>query len=119
MPEPTVDLLDDLDEEELYVELGKQLLGEGLSFGPEDFARYKTFATTWLTEHIAQIRVAVCGKTAPKPGEPAGRGDALIEAATVADCLAALCGKPAALVAAVILVRRGLDDLCNKDSDQA
>ncbi len=109
MSEMSLADLDGLDDDELYIELGKQLLGGGLSFGPEDFARYKAYAVKWLAEHIAEIRTAVCGKRA---ADPSRAGDALIEAATVADCLAGLCGKPAAMLAGVILVRRGIDTLC-------
>lgn len=115
MAEANLDALVDCDDDELLIKLGRELLGDGLSFGPEDFARYKGFAIRWLDEHISEMRTAVCRHRAAKAVGDATGSDTLIEMATVADCLAALYGKPAALVAAVILVRRGLDALCGQE----
>jgi hypothetical protein len=115
MAQANLEALIDCDDDELFIELGRELLGDGLSFGPEDFARYKGFAISWLDEHIAEMRAAVCGHRAAKTVTGDTSSDALIEMATVADCLAALYGKPAAMVAAVILVRRGLDALCGRE----
>ena len=101
-----------LDDDELYARLGGELLGDGLSFGPEDFARYRDFAVRWVREHVADLRARVCGRVPARDPESKGGTDALMDMAAVADCLVSLLGKPAATVAGVILVRRGLDTLC-------
>lgn len=103
---------EDFDEDELYIELGAELLGKGLSFGPEDFGRYRAYAVKWLSEHLSEMRSTVCGTRAVITLQSTDGGDRAMEVATVADCLTALYGKPAAAVAAVILIRRGLDNLC-------
>lgn len=114
MTDPPLTLrgLAELDDDELQFELGKQLLGEGLPFGPGDSARYRRFAEKWLTDHLNEIRQSVCGAPSVVSIRSAESSVPLIEAATVADALAALYGRPAAMVAAIILVRRGLAALC-------
>jgi hypothetical protein len=54
----------------------------------------------------------VCGQPAVVDMQSNEGGNVLMEAATVADCIAALYGRPTATVAAVILARRGLSRLC-------
>jgi hypothetical protein len=103
--------LEDLDDDELLVELGKQLSGEGLGFSPEDFSRLKNMAQEWLRDHLGEIRRATCGKQFVHSIKSEG-GSALLDMVTVVDSLAALYGRATAGVAAVILVRRGLDTLC-------
>jgi hypothetical protein len=113
VPDLTPQDLIDFDDDELYAELGNQLLGEGLSFGPEDFARFKRFAVKWLDQHLSEIKSAVCGQPTVVAMQSDKGGNALMEMATVADCIVALYGRPTATVAAVILVRRGLTKLCS------
>ena len=105
---------DDFDEDELYAELGAELLGKRLSFGPEDFGRYRAYAAKWFKEHLQEMRNVVCGTTAVIALRSTDGRDRAIEAATVADCLVTLYGKPAAAVAGVLLVRRGVDTLCGE-----
>ena len=112
MTELTQEQLFDFDDDELYAELGSRILGEGASFGPEDLGRYRRFATKWLDQHLAEIKEAVCGHPAVEFLQSGESSNGLLEAATVADCLAAVYGRPTATVAAVILVRRGLNTLC-------
>jgi hypothetical protein len=112
MIELTQKQLFEFDDDELYAELGNRILGEGASFGPEDFGRYRRFATKWLDQHLAEIKDAVCGHPAVEYLQFSENSNMLLEAATVADCLAAVYGRPTATVAAVIVVRRGLNTFC-------
>ena len=101
-----------MDEEELLEELGESLLGTGPGFSPSDFERSIRFAQAWLGDRREELRRQVCGEVWPKL-EKGGGFDAMTDAAAVADSLRALLGKPTAFIVAVILVRRGLGQLCS------
>lgn len=100
-------------ESELLDALGSALLGDGLGFGVEDPSRRRRFAETWLADRMERIRERVCTEElrAALDGDLADR---MIEAAVVADAVATLCGKPAANVLAIILLRRGTQAICGE-----
>ena len=100
-----------LDDEALLEDLGTWLLGAGPGFGPSDIERRIRFARSWLAEQRDELRRQLCGDVRAKL-EQGGGFDAMTDAATVADAVAAVLGKPPANIVAVILLRRGLDRLC-------
>ena len=99
------------DDDDLLDELGSWLVGDGPGFGPSDIDRKIRLAEAWLHEQRAVLRDQLCGDVWRQL--ETGRGfDALTEAATVADAVAAALGKPPANIVAVIMIRRGLRKLC-------
>jgi hypothetical protein len=111
------DLMDKT-ENELLDSLGQVLLGDGLGVGPVDPYRARRFAAKWLTDRRDEMRRHVCGKAMrPFIDNEAGVADRVTEIAVVADALAAVLGHPTANIVAVILVRRGLAELCGSGAD--
>jgi hypothetical protein len=104
----------DLDEDDLLELLGTELLGSGPGFGTEDFERHIRFARDWLQRRRHDLQDKLCGDVLETVKRRDGF-DALADAAIVADSLAAMLGRPSASIVAVILVRRGLTNLCRDD----
>jgi hypothetical protein len=99
-------------EEDLLASLGASLLGEGIGFGIEDPLHKRRFAEAWLIARRDRIRDQVCSDPVVRAileAEPAQR---LLEAATVADALTQLAGRPALSVLTVIVLRRGAQRIC-------
>jgi hypothetical protein len=112
VPDEQLERLWSAPEEELLANLGASLLGEGIGFGMEDPLHKQRFAEAWLTDRWDRIRDQVCSDPAVRAileAEPAQR---LLEVATVTDALTALAGHPAVSVLAVIVVRRGAQQVC-------
>jgi hypothetical protein len=99
-----------LDEDDLLVLLGGELLGSGPGFGPSDDEHRSDFARRWLESTLDDVRERLCGDI--WESIRGGLGTAMENAATIADALAAMLGRATANVVAVILLRRGLDRLC-------
>jgi hypothetical protein len=101
-----------LDEDELLEELGVWLLGSGPGFGPSDIERKIRFAQSWLSEQREQLRRELCGDVMARLEQ--GGFDTITDAATVADAIASVLGKPPANIVAVIILRRGIRGLCEE-----
>lgn len=104
----------DLNEDDLLELLGAEILGTGPGFGPEDFERQIRFAREWLQRRRHDLQVKLCGDVLEVIGKREGF-DAMADAAVIADALSAMLGKPSATIVAVILLRRGLTNLCRDD----
>jgi hypothetical protein len=102
-----------LDDENLLEELGAALLGTGPGFGPSDIERKARYAQCWLAQRTDDFCRDVCGEVWARL-EHGGGFDTLTDAAIVADALQAAFGRPTANIVAVILLRRGLGELCDK-----
>jgi hypothetical protein len=100
-----------LDDEDLLEEVGEWLLGSGPGFGPSDIDRKVRFARSWLDDKRNELRRELCGPVRDRL--ETGGFDAMTEAATVADAVAAAVGKPPANIVAVILLRRGIRRFCD------
>lgn len=103
----TVDDIAALDESEVFVRLGTALLGAA-SAGP-DHAR--AFGERWFSWKLPEIRMRLCGEDTlqglgPEPG-----------AAAVAELLTKLGDRTTVACAAVLVVRRGLEAVCEDDDD--
>jgi hypothetical protein len=106
-----------MDEDLLLETLGDLLLGEGPGFGgPADRDARGRFAQAWLERKAAEFYEAVCGDVRSKL-ERDKTLDMAEDAAVIADALAAALGHPMATVVAVILLRRGLDKVCDESSN--
>ncbi len=99
-----------LDEDELLVLLGGELLGSGPGFGPSEDDHRAGFARRWLDSTLEDLRELLCGEI--WESMRGNRGTMIENAATIADALAAMLGHATANIVAVILLRRGLDRLC-------
>lgn len=111
-PDPALEAYVGMDEETLLAELEGALLGKGPGFGPSDIDRAVRFASNWLDQRMEEFRQLLCGDVRLRL-EYGGGLDKLTDAAVVADALQALLGKPTAYIVAVILLRRGLQGLCD------
>uniref|UniRef100_UPI003F49843C hypothetical protein n=1 Tax=Nonomuraea sp. CA-252377 TaxID=3240003 RepID=UPI003F49843C len=103
----------DLDDEDLYGRLGETLLSEGRDFGSRDLAEFAEFGRRWVNDRTQELRATICGRPEVAAIQDGPAGDLITEAATLTDVISALYGKPAAGILAVILLRRGLNVLCN------
>lgn len=111
-PNPALEAYLGIDDEALLAELGGMLLGSGPGFGPSDIDRAIRFAGDWLNQRMDEFRQLLCGDVRLRL-ESGGGLDKLTDAAVVADALGALLGKPTAYIVAVILLRRGLQRVCD------
>jgi hypothetical protein len=114
-PDPALEAYVGMSEETLLAELEGALLGKGPGFGPSDIDRAVRFASNWLDQRMEEFRQLLCGDVRLRL-EHGGGLDKLTDAAVVADALQALLGKPTAYIVAVILLRRGLQGLCDTAS---
>jgi hypothetical protein len=105
------------DEPELLALLGAALVGEGIGFSPEDPEERRRFAERWLAQRMDRIRERVCSDQT-RTLLQRDVGDRMLEAATVADAVATLGNKPAVHVLAVLLLKRGVHELCGPDGSR-
>jgi hypothetical protein len=99
--------------EDLMARFGGELERDTVGLSPLDARKHVERAVFWLEEHIADIRRELCGAALVQSFiARAAPYDALIEAATIQDGLAALRHYPAVATLSVILTRHGLKDLC-------
>ena len=101
----------DEDEDDLLAELGRELLGEGLGFGSEDFDRARRFAAQWLSTQQESLRRQICTTWSAELAD--GKlGSRTLELATIIDAIDAAYGRPVVNVVAVILLQRGIAAFC-------
>jgi hypothetical protein len=110
--ELSIDVLIDYEEEELFALLGQWALGEGLGIRPRDLGQLVRKGREWLEDNTEEMRKAVCNAPVVVATRAEASTGAIMDAATLADLMAAHFGKLPASVAAVIIVHRGLDWLC-------
>lgn len=103
---------DQRSETELLAELGAELLGSGIGFGAQDPSRFRRFAEQWIERNQQAIRAALCDDPTVSRIFERDVEERLVDAATVADALAALAGRPAVSLLAVILLKRGRERVC-------
>jgi hypothetical protein len=99
-------------EADLLAELGRQLLGPGLGFGPEDPGRFRRFASSWIEDRLGDIRAAICADEAVKAVFERDMQERLSDFGVVADALAAMHQHPPVTLLAVVLLRRGYEVVC-------
>ena len=103
-------------EDDLYALLSQIILGSGLGVGTEDPDEQRKFGRSWFKDRRADIQKIVCeGQLFSRIRGIGNRKDSALHVATIADGLASLFGKPAALVIAILVIRTGLDKFCSFD----
>ncbi|HEY3946186.1 MAG TPA: hypothetical protein VGL78_13245 [Solirubrobacteraceae bacterium] len=107
-----VTTLTELSEDDLLAMLGKELLGPGIGFGPEDPGRYRRFAEHWIEERADKIRVAICHDESVQAVFAKDLQDRFNDWAVLADALTTLAGRPPLTLLAVVLLRRGYEAVC-------
>ncbi len=105
-----------LPEEVLLSQLGEALTGHtGPERSGQEEGEMRQRAEAWLTRNNARLRQLLCTPAVLE----AARGNEFIEMATVADLIAAhLLKAPGAVIASVIVCRRGLQVLCAESPPQ-
>ena len=99
-----------LDEQELLTELGRQVSPQMHGLDP---ALLVAIAQAWLQDRWVALREATCSSDAVRSARSALASDEAVVVSAVADAVSSLASGPAAAVAAVLIVRYGLDRLCN------
>jgi hypothetical protein len=99
-------------ESELLALLGKELLGDGIGYGPEDPGRYRRFAERWIEERLDRIQAAICDDAGLRVVFSKEMENRLNDVGAVADALSAIAGRPPLTLLAVILLRRGYESVC-------
>lgn len=100
-----------LDEGEVYERLGAALLTTSDGSGGPDPDRARQFGEQWFRWKLPEIRTRLCGDDVL-----AGLG-AEPDAAAVAELLPKLGDPTTVACAAVLVVRRGLEEVCEDDDD--
>jgi hypothetical protein len=109
---PSVNDLMSYEEEELFAILGQWAYGEGLGIRPRDLTQVVTKGREWLADNADRLRETVCGAPVVLTIRCDPGAGAMMDAATLTDLIATHFDRFPASVAAVIIVRRGLDWLC-------
>jgi hypothetical protein len=100
-------------EEELLARLGALALGESLGFGPADIGRHVRVGRRWLETQADSLRDLLCLSPAVLAAREIAAGDDAVLATAIADVLLGVYGLPTAATAALLITRRGLDNLCS------
>lgn len=98
-----------MDDDELFEELGRSLLGEGSGMGEQDDEHYALFGRKWFKDKLPELRERLCGNKAVKT---TAKTSAAVDLATVGDALASMFGHPTFSIVAVLVMRTGLHKLC-------
>lgn len=93
-------------------QLGRELLGDGVGFGPEDPDRFRRFAERWIEQQLGDIRARICHHDDIRAIFQKDMQDRLNDFGTVADVLAGLRGNPPVTLLAIVLLRRGFETVC-------
>lgn len=112
-PADTVGVLLTSSEEELLARLGSLALGESLGFGPADTGRYVRVGRRWLQTQAESLRDLLCMSEAVLAAREVAAGEDAVLATAIADVLLGVYGLPTAATAALLITRRGLDNLCS------
>ena len=107
----STDDLSALDDAAVYERLGAALLRTDVGSAEHDPERARQFGQRWFSWKLPEMRMRLCGEdTAARLGsEP--------DPAAVAELLAKLGDATTVACAAVLVVRRGLDEVCEEDDD--
>jgi hypothetical protein len=105
-----VQALSGLDEDELLEKLADQV---ALGVGPLDPQRKRAIARAWMDAQRDSFRASICSDPRVQAIRDRAAVDEVAAAAAVADLIAAVTGKLPAATAAMLLVRTGLDRLCD------
>lgn len=111
---PSIDTIMGYEDEELFAILGQWVFGDSLGVRPRDLAQLVRMGRDWFDEHADKLRDLVCHAPVVVAARAEASVAAMIDAATLADLIASHFGRLPASVAAVIIVRRGLDWLCRE-----
>ncbi|MEV0284758.1 hypothetical protein AB0H36_11640 [Kribbella sp. NPDC050820] len=100
-------------DDELYIVLGYELLGDGLGIGTGDDDKYRKFGLTWFNNKRRQLQQKLCLHPRLRGLAITSSGDAAAEAAALFEILQDLGeSTPNAAVIAVLVSRLGLGAFC-------
>ncbi|MFL1379113.1 MULTISPECIES: hypothetical protein [unclassified Nocardiopsis] len=103
-----------MDEEELFEELGRILLGSGPGLTPEDDSEAAEYGRRWFRAHYARIQRSVCRHPRVRAVVSDSPADAFIDVTTITGILSGgLVSDPTqAALLAVLITRLGLSTFC-------
>ena len=93
-------------EDDLLLDFGMLLAGPG-ERRDGDHDDFRSRAQNWLHRNHADLRRLICGNVDVKK-----LSSTAVDLAALADLVAAVVSKPAAFTVAAILLKRGLENLC-------
>lgn len=100
----------DLEENALLLRLADEV---ALGLGPLDPDRKRSIARAWFGAQRERLRVVICADPQIRALRESTSGDRVALAAALADLVATLTGNLGAATVAVLIVRTGIDSLCD------
>lgn len=105
-----------LSEAEILVEIGNEILaGESRFFPPSNQEAIEN-AVEWLRERYELLQGKIC--THPKLQEYCSSDDIML-AAAIADLISGMCINVSPFSVAVLLVKKGIDELCKQTKEKS
>jgi hypothetical protein len=104
----------DRSEDELFEQLGRDLLGDGRGLSASDRSRHRDFGRSWFGRWLEENKDLLCldPRVVALIADPDSFG-AAEELAVVTDLLAGMAAKPPVAMVALIVVKRGLTRICS------
>ena len=103
--------------EQLYIELGQQLLSPEYRAFPFPKERYMQRAREWLLENRERLRQIICDHDRVKSFMNSSRlEERVLLISAIVDLISSMCSGISPVTVAVLLVKEGLNSLCvNED----
>ncbi|MFJ3927642.1 hypothetical protein [Streptomyces sp. NPDC090022] len=100
-------------DDELYLLLGAQLLGEGLGLSPEDEEEKRRFGKQWFANKHREMQRRICHHERTQALIGTSGSDRLVDAYAIEELVGEFAGDPAtAALIAVLVARVGLGTFC-------
>ncbi len=110
-----IETLIDHSDQELFREIGRTIGAKKFGAGSLSEDDLEEDGRDWLTRHRAEVAKAVCGSHAVKLYLESERAkDRVLLVASIADLIISLIGGTGGIAVAVLVVREGLETLCQK-----
>ncbi|SDT39434.1 hypothetical protein [Actinoplanes derwentensis] len=104
----------DLDEETLYAELGRHLLGDGLGISPDDGDSASDYGRRWFADRYHRLQQTVCLQPRARALLGTTGSDRIVDAAAIFELLPEAAEDPMkAALLAVLIARVGLGTFCS------
>lgn len=101
------------DDDSLFEELGKSLLGVGPGMSPGDSNRFFNFGQKWFGDRKSDLQTKLCPHAAVQAIIDSPTSDRATQTSVIVDVLGSLEGYSShAVVVAVLVVKFGLLELC-------
>jgi len=103
--------------EQLYIDLGRQILSSDYHAFPFPKQRYITKAKNWLAENKVHLKQKICKNEYVKLHMNSNKiEDRVILISAIIDLISSMCIGISPVTVAVLLVKEGINSLCSKDA---